>query len=559
LRSDSQPPPMTSRDANSRPGPRLAENWHDVRWSAWSQRESPSLTQEKANLQDHTQRQQQQQQQQKAAPGAPPAFSLGQMMDIMMAMQQKTARPQSAASRVERLGTHSPPHVRFIDDQRAQTASPLRRPLSATVHRVASPSRRPLSSTVHRVVSPSRRPLSATGRVEQQAPVPHRVYEAFKHFDANRSGQLDVHELRNALRHYGVDVSSGDALNVLQRYDDRPNGRLDLVEFAELVRDLELGIVRSGLSSRSSTSGERTVLSGQRLVRSTDGTAAVGGWPTAPDVVVEHPGSAISEPMRRVIEAPPVFAPPPHVLMGGHPHMLPPTVLPARPPMPIPMPTGRSERVPQRVIDSFLHFDANRSGQLDVHELRNALRHYGVDVSSSDAHSVLQRYDDRPNGRLELLEFAELVRDLELGVVRSGPWGHGAMHPGAMHPGAMHPGVAVHPASLQPSATMYHHHPLHASHPMHPPMHPPMYPPLGPHALPPHPFYPSGLPAHPLAPHQAHIAPTVRVNPVPILHRAPRRRVPRRVYDDYDDDDDDDDDDGDSSPRTTSSNSSSAT
>jgi len=76
--------------------------------------------------------------------------------------------------------------------------------------------------------------------------------------------------------------------------------------------------------------------------------------------------------------------------------------------------------VPTRVRSTFAHFDANGSGYLDYRELQNALRHYGVDLSTEGARAMVVRYDDRPDGKLDVGEFAELVRDIEAGVIRSG-------------------------------------------------------------------------------------------------------------------------------------------
>ena len=73
---------------------------------------------------------------------------------------------------------------------------------------------------------------------------------------------------------------------------------------------------------------------------------------------------------------------------------------------------GGSEVVAQVAL-TFDYFDANKSGFLGYRELRNALRHYGLsDETIRDANSVLRRYDATPNGKLDLNEFAELVRDL---------------------------------------------------------------------------------------------------------------------------------------------------
>ena len=79
-------------------------------------------------------------------------------------------------------------------------------------------------------------------------PISHRVAAAFEAFDANKSGYLDYRELRLALGHYGVDLSSEGARDIVQRYDDRPDGRLDIREFAALVADIEAGVIRAPLA-----------------------------------------------------------------------------------------------------------------------------------------------------------------------------------------------------------------------------------------------------------------------------------------------------------------------
>ena len=40
---------------------------------------------------------------------------------------------------------------------------------------------------------------------------------------------------------------------VVLKYDDTPNGKLDVIEFASLVRDLDLGTIRQSEPRRSST------------------------------------------------------------------------------------------------------------------------------------------------------------------------------------------------------------------------------------------------------------------------------------------------------------------
>ena len=174
-------------------------------------------------------------------------------------------------------------------------------------------------------------PVSTPGL--QGASIPTRIAATFQKFDTNRSGFLDYGELRNALRHYGLEANTQQASELVRRYDDHPDGKLELKEFAELVRDVEQGVLRANPAQRS--------------------------------------------------------------------------------------PYDPKARVPARVAAAFDDFDANRSGYLDYRELRPALRRYGLDTSEGEAASLVRRYDDHPNGKLDVVEFSRLVRDIEHGLLRS--------------------------------------------------------------------------------------------------------------------------------------------
>ena len=55
-----------------------------------------------------------------------------------------------------------------------------------------------------------------------------------------------IDQLKAALRHYGLDFSTAGAAEVVARYDDYPDGKLDVAEFSEIIRDIESGVLRSG-------------------------------------------------------------------------------------------------------------------------------------------------------------------------------------------------------------------------------------------------------------------------------------------------------------------------
>ena len=64
------------------------------------------------------------------------------------------------------------------------------------------------------------------------------IPRAFRRYDHNKSGDLDVLELADALRDLGVQTDSSQAKNVLDRYDSNRSGLLELNEFTTLVHEL---------------------------------------------------------------------------------------------------------------------------------------------------------------------------------------------------------------------------------------------------------------------------------------------------------------------------------
>jgi Ca2+-binding EF-hand superfamily protein len=141
-------------------------------------------------------------------------------------------------------------------------------------------------------------------------PVSAKVKKTFARFDVNHSGYLEIQELRKALEHHGLNLSTAEAGRMLSVYDEKPDGKLDLSEFAQTVRDL-----------------------------------------SAAD------------------EAP-------------------------------------------KVKQTFARFDANDSGYLEIQELRKALEHHGLNLSTAEAGRIMSSYDDKPNGKLDLSEFAQVIHDL---------------------------------------------------------------------------------------------------------------------------------------------------
>ena len=70
------------------------------------------------------------------------------------------------------------------------------------------------------------------------AEIPAKVRAVFESFDRDRSGGLNVRELRPALRRLGLDASAAQAIALLKRFDSDSDGSLDCDEFGRLVREL---------------------------------------------------------------------------------------------------------------------------------------------------------------------------------------------------------------------------------------------------------------------------------------------------------------------------------
>jgi len=71
-----------------------------------------------------------------------------------------------------------------------------------------------------------------------------RLARIFQAFDADKNGGLDYKELKQALQFYGLDTTYPEAAAIIKKYDDQPDGKMQMHEFISLVRDIENGIMR---------------------------------------------------------------------------------------------------------------------------------------------------------------------------------------------------------------------------------------------------------------------------------------------------------------------------
>jgi len=73
--------------------------------------------------------------------------------------------------------------------------------------------------------------------------------QMFQRFDRDSSGDIDVSELREALREFGINMSVGQAVAVMDKFDATRSGRLNLPEFTAMLSQLRCFQAIKGLQN----------------------------------------------------------------------------------------------------------------------------------------------------------------------------------------------------------------------------------------------------------------------------------------------------------------------
>ena len=61
------------------------------------------------------------------------------------------------------------------------------------------------------------------------------IKEAFDLFDSDKSGQIDVEELKNALKNLGIDAKNQTLANMMADLDKDKSGQIDFNEFIDMM------------------------------------------------------------------------------------------------------------------------------------------------------------------------------------------------------------------------------------------------------------------------------------------------------------------------------------
>ena len=89
----------------------------------------------------------------------------------------------------------------------------------------------------------AKRPVRQTGRRQTRTRVELtedqrlEIKEAFDIFDSDKSGSIDKHELRVAMRAMGFDVSKNEILEIMEAKDPDNTGSINFAAFQDIVGD----------------------------------------------------------------------------------------------------------------------------------------------------------------------------------------------------------------------------------------------------------------------------------------------------------------------------------
>lgn len=61
------------------------------------------------------------------------------------------------------------------------------------------------------------------------------IKEAFELFDTDRSGSIDYHELKVAMRALGFDMKKQELVKIIEQYDQEESGRISFVDFQDIM------------------------------------------------------------------------------------------------------------------------------------------------------------------------------------------------------------------------------------------------------------------------------------------------------------------------------------
>ncbi len=260
-------------------------------------------------------------------------------------------------------------------------------------------------------------------------PTMWKIDGAFKRFDSDGSGRIELKELTGALKALGLETDEAGAKAVLGRYERKEqHAGLDLAEFTRLVRDVvawqETQTARNLASDAKCRAAFGKVdadqsgrVDGRELKKALEAMSEISGdWQHTREAIARygHGGRtlmlgefttlvrAIMRGIRRNSAQLPDAVSTPQVrdLLAQQ-----------------QTEAALARITPEQYRLTHSQYDTDGSGAIDVKELRGALESLGMTLDAAGAAEVLRKYD-KPG--LDLSEFSRLVHDVVAWQVGAG-------------------------------------------------------------------------------------------------------------------------------------------
>tara|TARA_Y100000816_G_C25584231_1_gene314003 strand:+ start:63 stop:443 length:381 start_codon:yes stop_codon:yes gene_type:complete len=76
-------------------------------------------------------------------------------------------------------------------------------------------------------------------KIESRKKDEKQIKKDFKKIDSDNNGFIDLHELRNGLKKYGINMTIKETKKLISKYDNNPDQKIDLQEFIQLKKDID--------------------------------------------------------------------------------------------------------------------------------------------------------------------------------------------------------------------------------------------------------------------------------------------------------------------------------
>ena len=276
-------------------------------------------------------------------------------------------------------------------------------------------------AVVARIVSAVRASTSSEQAAERTA-LANRVFDEA---DADKSGSIELNELRSALETLGLTPSAGQLRAVMARYDDDNSGSICMEEFSGLIEALDEEMIRERIQDaraeavaraaprRKRQAGDTAVIKMETRILAEIAARASGPVQAGKEGAE---GSSTSAHANRVSSAGKALATRTHAVDQA----VDDDAVVARIVSAVRASTSSEQAAERTALANrvFDEADADKSGSIELNELRSALETLGLTPSAGQLRAVMARYDDDNSGSICMEEFSGLIEALDEEMIR---------------------------------------------------------------------------------------------------------------------------------------------